>query len=134
MFTGNGTLSIDNGATLTGTGVTLYFNSSNAPFSARAATLNLAAPTVDPYNGILFYQDPNDPVAMFIQNDSGTLNGIVYAPQAQFSFTNVSSPALNVSNVSFVVGAFLATGNVNVQGYAPAAGTLGPQYSPRLAE
>jgi hypothetical protein len=122
---------LGNGATLTGSGVTIYLTNGAAFALYGGAMPNLSAPLSGPYNGVVFYEDPSDTSSVSINSTgSGTFTGIFYAPSALLS---VSNGNLMTFNSSFVVGAFWVNGAASVQGYAPVGGTS-PILSPRLAE
>jgi Flp pilus assembly protein TadG len=119
-------------ATLTGTGVTLYFANS-AGLIAFLSTLSLTAPVGGAYSGVLFYEDPSDPAPLVLVDVAGALNGVLYAPSAQISVTN-NGGTIDISNTTVVANSLSTTGNVNIQGYAPAAGLSPPVLTERLAE
>jgi hypothetical protein len=90
----DGPFKITGSGTVSGTNVTIYLpNSSGASFTTSGSgTLNLSAPTSGSYNGILFYQNPNNTADMSI-NGSGTLNlqGIIYAPGSNLTMNGSGS-------------------------------------------
>jgi hypothetical protein len=89
----SGGLSIANGATVTGSGVMFYLNSSaKAPYTNYSANLGggavitLSPPTSGTYADILFFQDRNNTRTVNIANGSTTkISGTIYAPSAEIS-------------------------------------------------
>ena len=78
----------------TGSGVTFYLAPPNGSVSLTGSgALNLSAPndSTNPYNGILFYQDPNDTNTMKVAgSNSSSIYGIFYAPSASLTLTGSS--------------------------------------------
>jgi hypothetical protein len=121
-FTGN--------VTLTGTGVTLYLLGSTNLIGN--VSLDLTAPTSGTYNGILMDQPSSNTQSLSLVGNSGsTLEGIIYAPGANVSFTGNSS-----SNVytDFVVGSLTLLGNAGFNDYAAIAGNNTPLTAVKLVE
>ena len=99
-----GGLAVDVGATVNGTGVTIYnYGSSGAiTFSYSSFTsggVSLVAPTSGPYSGILLYQDPgNTTQATLLGSRSWNtvLQGAYYFPTAKVVDTYSGSAAYNI--------------------------------------
>ena len=130
---GNGPtgLSVNAGATITGSGVTFYLTHQAQFILSGNATPNLSAPLSGLYSGILFYQDPSDQTSVEISGGGGgSFNGIFYAPTALVFINNGGDLTFNSD---FVVGSFWMNDTVNLQTYAPVGGTS-PLQVPRLAE
>jgi Flp pilus assembly protein TadG len=89
-----GDLSVNGSATLTGTGVTLVFTSSNGKNYSTAtinggATVNLTAPTSGPTAGIVIFADRNMPVGTAFKFNGGAtqvLSGAVYVPKGAVTY------------------------------------------------
>jgi Putative Flp pilus-assembly TadE/G-like len=114
-----GSLSVNGGATLTGTGVTLVFTSSTGNSYANAtinggATVNLSAPTTGPTAGIVVFGDTNMPGGTSFKFNGGAaqvFSGAVYLPKAAVQFagganTSKACTQLIADTVTF-------TGNAN---------------------
>lgn len=79
---------------LTGTASLIIDNGANVNLVAGNQTVSGGgkAPTVGPYDGILFYQDTSDTAAVSVQGGSFTyINGAMYAPSANMTMGNGSS-------------------------------------------
>lgn len=124
-----------------GSGITFYLAAPNGALSLTGSgSLNLAAPndslctascTPNPYNGILFYQDPNDSSSMKVGGSNGSnLSGIFYAPKASLSLAGSSGAAFNVDLVVNTLG---LTGTNNLNNYA-AINKDTPLTAPRVVE
>ncbi len=116
--------------TLTGTGVTLYLLGSTD--LTGNVILDLTAPTSGTYNGILIDQPASNSQTLSLAGHAGsTLQGIIYAPGANVSFTGNSD-----SNVyaNFVVSSLTLVGNAAFNDYATIAGNNTPLTAARLVE
>jgi hypothetical protein len=114
-----GSFTVNGGATITGTGVTLVFTSSTGSNYATAninggATVSLTAPTSGPLAGIAFYGDPNMPVGKV--GGSGTISAL------SVSVTGGVSGASSITTTQGV-----ATGQLPIKD--PYAGTYLPPFS-----
>jgi Flp pilus assembly protein TadG len=116
-----GTLQIAGGATLQGTGVTIFFTSSTGANYADAtinggATVAITAPTTGPLAGIAMFGDRNMPVGTTFKFNGGTnqvLGGAVYIPHGSIEYAggatnNVHCTQLIGDTISFVGNATLA--------------------------
>lgn len=122
-----GSLSVNGGATLQGTGVTIVLTSSTGSNCATAsiaggATINLIAPTSGATAGIVIYGDRNMPVGTtlkFTGGSSQSLGGAVYAPKAAITFIGNSGTATGCTQV--IADTISFTGNsgfaINCGGY-----------------
>ena len=113
----NGGFSMTGSGTITGTDVTFYLAAPNGSASlSGSGSLNISAPTSGTYNGILFFEDPNDSNAMSITGSTGsTLSGIFYAPNAALSLSGSSGANIYAD---LVVSSLSMTGTSNFQNYA----------------
>ena len=113
-----GGLSQTGSGTLTGSGVTFYDTSSSGhtygPISITgSATLNLSAPTAaGPLQGILFFQDPAEPVgtagSTVTGSSSSNMNGVFYFPTTSLSYTGSGT---STGYTSFVAYSLTLTGS-----------------------
>lgn len=125
-----GTLTMTGNVSMTGTGVTLGLLGSTS-LTGNVA-LNLTAPTSGAYNGILIDQPSSNTNALSITGNAGsTLEGVVYAPGANVTFTGNSG-----SNVyaDWVVKSLTLTGNSGFNDYASVAGSNTPFSTATLVE
>ncbi len=84
----DGSVNIDSGSSLNGTGVMLYFQSGTIQINS-GARVDLSAPTSGTYSGILFFQDRQDSTPPNL--DSGaqeTLTGALYFPDATITLNS----------------------------------------------
>jgi hypothetical protein len=94
-----GSLSVNGGATLTGTGVTLVFTSSTGSNYATAtinggATVNLSAPTSGNYAGIVAFGDRNMPAGTAFKFNGGSsqvFTGALDIPKGAVQFAGGSN-------------------------------------------
>ena len=128
----NGGFSFTGSGTITGSGVTIYLAPPNGSASLTGSgALNISAPTSGTYNGLLFYQDPNDTNSMKISGSSGSnMRGIFYAPNGSLTVTGSSGANIYAD---FVVSALSLTGTSNFSSYAGVNGSS-PLTSARLVE
>jgi Flp pilus assembly protein TadG len=112
-----GSLSVNGGATLTGTGVTLVFTSSTGSNYASAninggATINLEAPTTGPTAGLVAVGDKNMPVGTVFKFNGGStqiFKGALDLPSAAVSFAGGSNA--NNACTQLVADTITFTGN-----------------------
>jgi hypothetical protein len=98
------------GATVTGSGVTLYIESGASMNTNTSGTeFQITAPTNGTsYDGIAIYQVPGNTNALtFNKNSNDIINGIVYAPNADFSFTGAVD-----AQTEFIVGQISMNGSL----------------------
>jgi Flp pilus assembly protein TadG len=122
-----GSFTVNGGATITGTGVTLVFTSSTGSNYATAninggATVNLTAPTSGPLAGIVFYGDPNMPVGTSFKFEGGAtqvLTGAVYLPKGAVSFAGGASTTTGCTQLIGDTINFTGSSNfaINCSGY-----------------
>jgi hypothetical protein len=94
-----GSFTVHGGATVTGTGVTMVFTSSNGNNWPGAtingsATVNLTAPTSGPTAGIVMFGDRNMPEGTTFRFEGGSsqsLTGAVYLPKGDIKFAGGSN-------------------------------------------
>jgi Flp pilus assembly protein TadG len=148
-YLNEGDFTVQAGATVTGSGVTFVFSSSDTNFNGDqvgrtrfngSSNLNLTAPDTGPYAGILFYQDRRTRLTsatdMFIAGNNGSLlRGAIYAPGAQLRFTGNSS--INTDCVQMIGRRVEFTGNSQIRNQCPngsASGAFGGGNRVRLVE
>ena len=105
---------IDLGAqtTLNGTGVTLFVKSGIVNMSGGAA-VSLSAPSSGDWQGILFYQDRgNSNAATLVGGTTQQMNGALYFPAAQLTYTGGSST--NATATTIVSNTLSLVGNSNI--------------------
>jgi hypothetical protein len=128
-----GGLSLSNGASITGTGVT-FFNTAATGYSygpialAGGTTVSLSAPTTGSLAGILFFQDSGVGAATASSITNGataTLNGALYFPTTALTFAGGSSSAYTIivaDTVNFSNGATLNNNYSSLPGGSPVKG------------
>jgi Flp pilus assembly protein TadG len=127
----NGNLNIGSSSSISGTGVTFYVTNGGSISIQGGATVNLSAPTTAPYAGMLIYQDRSDTsTASLSGGSSGSINGIIYVPNALLKLAGSSNTTFNVD---LVTGSMQVTGGATLNPYAPLDGAS-LLSSPRLAE
>jgi hypothetical protein len=129
----NGAMTIAGGTTISGTGVTFYFPTPSGSFTLNnGATLSLTAPTTGAYDGMLLWEaSGNTNPLIFAGGTISTLEGVIYAPSAQFSLTNGVATTVYVD---LVVNSLSMSGNANLQSYASLPGTSSPITAVKLVE
>ena len=114
-----GPVLLDSGATLTGTGVTLYFTG-NGSLTANSNTskISLSAPTTGNLAGIAIWQASSDSNAMIVDTGSYlNVSGAIYAPGAQLTMNSSSGTStagctlIDVGQVMLDSGANISLGN-----------------------
>jgi hypothetical protein len=126
-----GSLSVNGGASLSGTGVTLVFTSSSGHNYASAsinggANINLTAPTSGPTAGIVLFGDRNMTAGTSFSLNGGStemFGGAIYLPRAAVSFSGGAASTngclqLIAETVTFVGNANFA---INCKGYGTKA-------------
>jgi Flp pilus assembly protein TadG len=113
----NGGFSMTGSGTITGSGVTFYLAAPNGSASlSGSGSLNVSAPTSGTYNGILFFEDPNDTNAMSITGSTGSaISGIFYAPAAALSMSGSSGATISAD---LVVSSLSMTGTSDFENYS----------------
>ncbi|MBV9717930.1 MAG: hypothetical protein JOZ77_01305 [Candidatus Eremiobacteraeota bacterium] len=71
-----------NGATISGTGVTMYVTSSGTAPNFNGATATLSPPTTGTNAGVLYYQVPTNTSAPNFNGANSHYSGLIYAPGA----------------------------------------------------
>ncbi len=102
-----GSLSVNGGATLTGTGVTLVFTAkTNNTFATATingnAVINLTPPKSGPTAGIVMFGDRNIPVGTAFKFNGGAtqyLGGAVYVPTGAISFSGGAGTSTDCTQV-----------------------------------
>jgi Flp pilus assembly protein TadG len=116
-----GSLSVNGGAAISGSGVTLVFTKRNGGNWATAtingnATVNLTPPKSGPTAGIVMFGDRNIPIGTTFKFNGGAaqyLGGAIYLPTAAISFaggaaTNTSCTQIIGNTITFVGNSSLA--------------------------
>jgi hypothetical protein len=118
-------------------GVTFYLPAPNGSVSLTGTGgMSISAPTAasNPYNGILFYQDPLDTNSMKIAgSSSATIAGIVYAPSASLSLSGSSGSGGSQFYMNMVVSSLSISGNNALLNYSGVNANT-PLTMPRLTE
>ena len=103
-----GSMIVNSGSTVSGTGVTFYFPDTNSGIQFNGnVTLNLSAPSTGTYSGILMYEKTSDATnnnnkTNFVFNGTGgstTLSGIVHLPNRNVTFNSVSNATMTMALV-----------------------------------
>jgi Flp pilus assembly protein TadG len=120
-------LSIQGGATLSGTGVTLVFTSGNGTKYASAnissnATVNLTAPTAGATAGIVVFGDrsaPSDTSFKFNGGSTQYLGGAIYVPSASIDYAGSAAASTNCTQIIGYTVTFSGNSSVaiNCSGY-----------------
>jgi Flp pilus assembly protein TadG len=113
-------LSIQGGATLSGTGVTLVFTSGNGSKYATAnvsgsATVNLTAPTTGDTAGIVVFADRQTPSGTSFKFNGGStqyLGGAVYVPSASIDYAGGAGTSTSCTQI--IGNTVTFSGNSNV--------------------
>jgi hypothetical protein len=93
-------------------GVTLYITGGSLTASGNGK-ITLSAPSSGTYNGLLVWQPTSDATTSSVAGSgSMTLNGIVYTPGAQFSYTGTGS--LSGANLTVVASSLYLTGSASI--------------------
>jgi len=117
-----GSLQVNGGASLTGTGVTLVFTSSTGQNYATAtinggATVNLTAPTSGPYQGIALYGDRNMPTGMSFKFNGGAsqyFGGAIYIPKGAVDFAGGANTSTGCTQLIGNTITFTGTSNLAI--------------------
>lgn len=93
-----GGLTLSGGSNIIGTGVTFYNTGTAATYKkidlSGGSTTNLSAPTSEPFEGILFFQDRSNTIGSTISGGSGmVIQGAHYFPTAHIDYSGGSSVA-----------------------------------------
>lgn len=128
----NGGFSSTGSGSISGTGVTIYMAPPNGSLTLTGSgALNVSAPTSGTYNGILFFEDPNDTNTMKVTGSgASTVQGIFYAPNANLSMTGSSGSTFYAD---LVVYSLSMTGSGNMSNYS-GVNSSEPLTSARLVE
>jgi len=108
-----GTLKVNAGANISGSGVTFYLTNGATLDMAGSATVDLSAPTSGTYKGLVFFGDRSQPDAVnTINGDSSSLiTGTIYFPSQEVRFLGNFSGAGGCTQV--VADTILYTGNAH---------------------
>jgi len=117
-----GSLQVNGGASLTGTGVTLVFTSSNGQNYATAtinggATVNLTAPTSGPTPGIVLFGDRNMPTGTGFKFNGGAsqyYGGAIYIPKGAIDFAGGANTSTGCTQLIGNTITFTGTSNLAI--------------------
>jgi Flp pilus assembly protein TadG len=130
----NGAMSMSGSGALNGTGITIYLAPPNGSLSLTGSgAMNISAPTdpTNPYNGILFFEDPTDTNGMSVSGSSGSvIQGIFYAPAASLTLTGSSGSQIYAD---LVTSSLSMSGSISMHNYAK-VNKDDPIASPRMVE
>ena len=115
----NGGFSAGGSTNISGSNITIYLAAPSGSLSLTGSgTFTLSAPTdpSNPYNGILFYQDPNDTNNMKIAGSGASVvQGIFYAPSASLSMSGADG---SVFWANMVVNTLSISGSNSIKNYS----------------
>jgi len=126
-----GGLSIMGSANVRGNGVLFYNTKTGGGQWGRfnitgTGTIDLTAPDSGPYEGMLFWNDPNAPNRNPDSNITGTstsrFEGAMYFPSTQINYSGTSTAAdwtMIVGNTISIVGTTTVTGDYNASTISP---------------
>ena len=104
----NGSINVDSGASLTGTGVTLYFASGSLQMNSNS-TIQLSAPTTSTNGGnanMVVWEAPSNGSGMTIDTGSSSyFNGAIYLPTQTLTLNSGSGVTINGQATSTVLDA-----------------------------
>jgi len=117
-----GSLQVNGGASLTGTGVTLVFTSSTGQNYTTAtinggATVNLTAPTSGPTQGIVLYGDRNMPTGASFKFNGGAsqyFGGAIYIPKGAIDFAGGANTSTGCTQLIGNTITFTGTSNLAI--------------------
>ena len=93
MYVMNGYINVGSGATLSGSGVTLFFPSGTMQMNS-GSTVNITAPSSGTYAGILLFQSPSNSAGMNLNSGSASLwQGAIYLPGASLTINSGGNAA-----------------------------------------
>lgn len=117
-----GTMSVNGGGAIIGTGVTLIFTSSSGTNWATAninanASVNLTAPVGGPTAGLVIFGDPKAPVGTAFSFEGGStqvLGGAIYAPTGAISYSGGAATSGSCTQIIGDTVTFTGTSNVAI--------------------
>jgi hypothetical protein len=102
----NGSITVDSGSTLAGTGVTLYFASGSLQMNSNSSVIQLTAPTTSTNgsNANMLIWDPSSNTAgMTIDTSSSSFfTGDIYMPAGKLTLNSGAGVTINASGVAAV--------------------------------
>jgi hypothetical protein len=112
----NGDMTISGNSTVTGTGVTFYITNGGDLTINGNTNVQLSAPTSGSYEGILFYQDPNDTSSARINGTNNSFfQGALYFPNALLDFGGTGSTFNSDAAYTLIVsGALRISGGATI--------------------
>jgi Flp pilus assembly protein TadG len=94
ILTGSNGLNVSGGSNIIGSSVTIYNGGTGQINISGGSTTSLTAPTTEPYEGILIYQDKSNTTSATISGGSGTVyQGALYFPKALLNYSGGSTAA-----------------------------------------
>jgi hypothetical protein len=110
-----GSLTVNAGDRLSGSGVTILFTQNAASKLSGGGTLDVAAPTSGPYEGILFFGSRSSPGVSHevMGNSESKLQGTLYMPTSSISFSGNSTVAGACTQI--VADTVMFTGNSTIE-------------------
>lgn len=128
-----GAMTANSGTTLGGNGVTFYLVGNGSVNIQNGATVNFTAPTSGSYDGILFFQDRADTNADYVEGGANsTLKGILYFPSAQLNMANGTTTTVYTPIVANSL--VMAGGGTLTDSSYGSINPSDPLTSPRLVE
>jgi len=102
----NGSITVDSGSTLAGTGVTLYFVSGSLQMNSNSSVIQLSAPTTST-NGtnanMLIWESATNSAGMTIDTSSSSFfTRTIYMPDGELQLNSGSGVTINASGVAAV--------------------------------
>jgi hypothetical protein len=90
-----------NGASISGTGVTIYIPAGASTNFNKVDALDISPPTSGDYEGVSFYQVPSNNGDLNLNGSNVTVSGLIYAPTAQINFNG------NLGNYALLVASYV---------------------------
>jgi hypothetical protein len=124
----NGSITVNSGATLAGTGVTLYFVSGTLQMNSNSTVVQLSAPTTST-NGsnanMLIWEAASNSAGMSIDTSSSSFfTGTMYLPDATLTLNSGAGVTINAAGVAAVdVNNFIVNDSENFKVTATLPGT-----------
>jgi hypothetical protein len=145
IIDGSGGITIPGNATISGNGVFFYFTNGATINETGNPSINLSAASSGTYQGVLFFEDPNDcncgsggcdngvtscgPGPSLGGTAGSTYNGIAYFPNDQILFFGTSGTSFGIGATIADSMALSGTPTVNLVGQAGIPGGLPPSFT-----
>ncbi|HEX3672199.1 MAG TPA: hypothetical protein VHT92_10905, partial [Candidatus Cybelea sp.] len=108
----------DNGATITGSGVTIYVPQGGNGPNFDNQSVQLSPPTSGNYANVLYYQVPSNSASINFNGPNVKMNGLLYAPGSN----SVNFDGANGNYVVLVFGSANFNGNTAYEFASPSPG------------